>query len=115
VLVAGSSTGEPWSIGIVDPDDRDRLLADHRLLGSRRAVATSGSAERGDHIWTRFGSTDVRQATVIADDIVTADVLATAIVAAGPSGLDDVTARFDIDALVVTTEGLLATPRLLVT
>jgi thiamine biosynthesis lipoprotein len=52
---------------------------------------------------------------VIADDIVTADVLATAIVAAGPSGLDDVTARFDIDALVVTTEGLLATPRLLVT
>ncbi len=114
VLVSGASAGEPWMIGIVDPDDRDRLLANHRLLGSRRAVATSGSAERGDHIWTKFGSTDVRQSTVVADDIVTADVLATSIVAAGTVWLDELTARFDVDALVVTRDGLLATPGLLV-
>jgi thiamine biosynthesis lipoprotein len=97
-------------VGIVDPRDRTRLLADLRLP-ARRAVATSGSAERGDHIWSRLGRTDVVQASVVADDIVTADVLATALVAAGTTGMDDLLDAFDIDALIVTRDGLLATPR----
>lgn len=97
-------------VGIVDPRDRARLLADLGLPAGR-AVATSGSAERGDHIWSRLGTTDVLQASVIADDIVTADVLATALVAAGSSALDDLLAAFDVDALIVTPEGLLATRR----
>ena len=97
-------------IGVVDPDDRRRLLTALTLAGSRRAVATSGSAERGDHIWSAAGSTDIRQATVVADDIVTADVLATAIVAAGTAELDELTTAFDIDVLVVSATGLLATP-----
>ena len=100
------------TVGVVDPDDRDRMLTALELGGSRRAVATSGSAERGDHIWSAAEATDIRQATVVADDIVTADVLATAIVAAGSTGLDVLTAAFDIDALVVTRDGLLATPGL---
>jgi thiamine biosynthesis lipoprotein len=97
-------------VGIVDPRERTRLLADLRLPAGR-AVATSGSAERGDHIWSRLGRTDVVQASVIADDIVTADVLATALVAAGTAALDDLLDGFDIDALIVTRDGLLATPR----
>lgn len=102
----------PRVIGVVDPEDRSRVLTALRVDGSRRAVATSGSAERGDHIWSRLGVSDIRQATVVADDIVTADVLATAIVAAGSTHLDDLTARFDVDVLVVTGDGLLATPGL---
>lgn len=97
-------------VGVVDPRDRARLLADLGLPAGR-AIATSGSAERGDHIWSRLGTTDVLQASVIADDIVTADVLATALVAAGSSAFDDLLDAFDVDALIVTREGLLATPR----
>jgi thiamine biosynthesis lipoprotein len=96
-------------VGVIDPDDRSRLLAD-TMLDRRRAVATSGSSERGDHIWSALGRTDIRQATVLADDIVTADVLATAVVAAGSAGADDLLARFDVDALLVTDAGLRATP-----
>jgi thiamine biosynthesis lipoprotein len=97
-------------VGIVDPRARTRLLADLRLP-SGRAVATSGSAERGDHIWSRLGRTDVVQVSVITDDIVTADVLATALVAAGTAGIDELLDAFDVDALIVTANGLLATPR----
>ncbi|MFZ4065728.1 MAG: FAD:protein FMN transferase [Rhodoluna sp.] len=56
-----------------------------------RAVATSGTAERGEHIWNpKHGSAfanQVSQVTVVAKDIVTADVWATALFASGSSAL----------------------------
>jgi thiamine biosynthesis lipoprotein len=107
------SSGLPAPIGIVDPADPTALLCSVMLSPERRAVATSGSAERGDHIWLggELGPADFLQATVIADDIVTADVLATAIVAAGHAGLDDICDRWPIDVLVVDRHGSLsATP-----
>ena len=56
-----------------------------------RAVATSGNAERGEHIWNpKLGSTyanEVSQVTVVAKDIVTADIWATALFASGPSAI----------------------------
>ena len=113
VLVSGQTeSGAPWVVGIVDPADRAGLLTAVPLVGGRRAAATSGSAERGDHIWTRGREVaEFVQVTVVADDIVTADVLATAIVSGGAVTLDDVTARFDVDVLTVDREGgLRATP-----
>ena len=107
VLVAGLDQMEDaWSIGIVDPLDRNALLTAAALRGSRRACATSGSAERGDHIWT-IGTAPVEfvQATVLADDIVTADVLATAIIAGGPSALDQICATWDVDVLTIDRAG----------
>ena len=73
-----------WNIGIVDPADRGRVLATVPLRDG--AVATSGSAERGDHIVDpRRGApaTGIRSATVIADSLTRADVWATAVVVAG--------------------------------
>lgn len=107
ILVAGSDQeSEPWSIGIVDPENREALLTSVTLRGSRRACATSGSAERGDHIWTVGAApTLFVQATVIADDIVTADVLATAIIAGGPAALDQICTTWDVDAMTVDRDG----------
>ena len=130
VLVSGSpnpGTDVPWRAGIVDPADRRTLLAGFPLggaaLGSpplgektadggtRAALATSGSAERGDHIWSATaGAAEFRQVSVAAADVVTADVLATAIVAGGVPMLNRATAMWDIEALAVRTNGeLLAT------
>lgn len=110
ILIAGSTV---QTTGIVDPFDRAKLLCAIELRPPRVAVATSGSAERGDHIWLG-GSTepaDYVQVTVVAGDIVTADVLATAIVAGGRSGLDEITERWDVDVLAVDrTGGMVATP-----
>jgi thiamine biosynthesis lipoprotein len=107
VLVAGlDEKKDAWSIGIVDPNDREALLTAAALRGSRRACATSGSAERGDHIWTiGAASAAFVQATVVADDIVTADVLATAIIAGGPAALDQICATWDVDALTIDRAG----------
>jgi thiamine biosynthesis lipoprotein len=117
LVAAGAAADDPdpaaWQIGIVDPADRCALLARIDLGGRRTAVATSGSAERGDHIWTRPGAgpSPFLQASVTAGDILTADVLATAIVSGGRTALDEFTDRFDIDVLAVQRDGsLLATP-----
>ena len=117
ILGRGALAGAPWSIGIADPADRSRLLAALTLDGDRYAVATSGTIERGEHIWRRHpqapDSTAYRQVTVRAADIITADVLATAILAGGREQLDDVTARFPVDVLTVAANGeITATPRL---
>jgi FAD:protein FMN transferase len=104
------ASGHAATVGIVDPFDRSQLLTSVRMAGSRRAVATSGSSERGNHIWGRGGFTQV---TVVADDIITADVLATAIVAGGVETLNASTSGWDIDVLAIDREGnLLATPGL---
>lgn len=113
--------GQPWLAGIVDPEDRRTLIAGYPLggLGSKLSLATSGSAEREDHIWAagtgreRSAATRpvFRQVSVAAADIVTADVLATAIVAGGLPMLDRATDGWDIEVLAVRTGGeLLATP-----
>lgn len=74
---------------------------------SYRAVATSGIAERGEHIWRQAPKNDQDiyiQATVVASDLVTADIWATALIAGGPAAL----AQFELvvvpeDAVAVVT------------
>ncbi|MGU3409011.1 FAD:protein FMN transferase [Microbacterium sp. M1A1_1b] len=110
VLVRGQHEDQPWSVGIVDPADRQRVVAVVPLAAPRRAVATSGTAERGEHIWRRAVPTFV-QATVVADDIVTADVLATAIVAGDETDLAGFTADEDVDVIAFGADGRVwATP-----
>lgn len=113
VMVHGRrADGSPWILGIVDPADRSSLLCSVTLSPTRCAAATSGSAERGDHIWSTLDSDDAfEQVTVVSGDIVLSDILATAIVSGGRTTLDTVTARWDIDVLTVDSAGeLTATP-----
>ncbi|MGM7776837.1 FAD:protein FMN transferase [Arthrobacter sp. KNU-44] len=119
VLVNGSPTpgsAQSWLAGIVDPEDRTTLLTAFPLSNAgKRALATSGTSERGHHIWSagvpaardeRF-----RQVSVAATDIITADVLATAIMAGGARTLTLATSHWDVDVLAVKNDGgLLATP-----
>ncbi|MCD4852667.1 FAD:protein FMN transferase [Arthrobacter sp. AK01] len=114
VLVSGSpgpATNDPWLAGILDPLDRQALLGAFPLQ-SMKALATSGSAERGDHIWAVGGARpEFVQVSVAAADIVTADVLATAIVAGGTRTLDQAVAGWGVEVLAVRPDGeLLATP-----
>ncbi|QHC68367.1 FAD:protein FMN transferase [Rathayibacter sp. VKM Ac-2759] len=108
VLGRGGAGGGPWSVGIVDPADRTGLLCAVPLSAELRAVATSGTAERGEHVWRRPTepcAATFRQVSVVAPDILTADVLATAVLAGGRPSLDSALERYDIDVLACTTEG----------
>ncbi|MBO9704641.1 MAG: FAD:protein FMN transferase [Arthrobacter sp.] len=113
VLVAGRNLTNPWTVGIVDPLDAAALITSVRLEEPWRALATSGVAERGEHIWGPPGHADFLQVSVLGPDIVTADVLATAIMAGGRQALEASVSRGDIDALCITRDDqLVITPRL---
>ena len=110
LLVSGDqSPGQDWVAGIVDPANRQELLASVPLVAPVRAVATSGSAERGEHIWTSAGggTAPYRQVSVIGLDIVTVDVLATTIVAGGKAALNRSIETFPIEVLAVLRDGSL--------
>lgn len=106
VLASGRQLdGRPWVVGIVDPDDRTKLFSQYTCQGGRRAVATSGIAERGEHVWRTGADATFQQVTVVAEDIVTADVLATAILAGGPGTLERVQDRWSIEVLACAADG----------
>ncbi|RNE67298.1 FAD:protein FMN transferase [Cryobacterium tepidiphilum] len=105
VLTSGSADGTPWSIGLVDPWDRTRLWRTIALDSKKRAVATSGSAERGAHIWRLPDGVPIRQCSVVAADIVTADVLATAIIAGGRSLAETAAAEWDLVVAISFEDG----------
>lgn len=97
--------GKPWVVGIVDPDDRTRLISQFTCSPAMPAVATSGIAERGEHIWRAASDRTYVQVSVAAADILTADVLATAIIAGGPTTLDLASRNYPIEVLAFAADG----------
>jgi len=78
-----------WRVGIQDPFDRSRVRA--VLEVDCGAVATSGSYERGAHIFdprTGESATGVASVTVVGPDLGMADAYATAAFALGTDGPD---------------------------
>ena len=78
-----------------------------------RAMATSGSAERGEHIWNpkapgKEPAREFVQVSVIARDLVEADVLATAAFAEGERAIDRLNQIESVEALFVCPDGRLA-------
>ena len=108
LCTAGVPEDGAWVTGIADPHTPGKVLSIVSLTPSMSCMATSGTAERGEHIWRR-PETDrsFAQATVCAPDIMTADVLATAIIAGGNDALNIATARSDVGVLVVKADGSL--------
>lgn len=100
-----SATGRLHA-GIVNPFDRKELVSDVVLNSPLLSLATSGYSERGNHIWNPKGSdSDVVQASVISDDVVFSDVMATAIMACGTSALKWIETRTNAEALLIQKDG----------
>ena len=80
--------GRAWRTGVRDPADPRAIIA---VVDQRDgAVATSGTYERGVHVWDGRTGRPARSlvaATVVAATLTTADVLATCILALGPDGV----------------------------
>nr|WP_045879103.1 FAD:protein FMN transferase [Pseudofrankia sp. DC12] len=78
----------PWRVGIADPFHRGRFVA--VVAGSELAIATSGTAEQGDHIVnprTGASASGLASVTVVGPGLAEADAYATAAVAAGRDAL----------------------------
>lgn len=109
ILCSGDQSSDtPWSIGIGDPADRSAMITSVTTSPDRMAIATSGVSERGHHIWsptTGRGPRSVVQVSVAAADIITADVLATAIYAGGTDTLRAMAQRFNVDIFTINANG----------
>ena len=109
VACAGRPTpGRGWRVGIADAFRRDALLTTVEAVGPV-AVATSGPAERGAHIvdpHTGRPVTDIASVTVVAADLVIADVYATAAAAMGAARAGAwLASRPDVRAILVNASG----------
>lgn len=86
-LRGGFTPDQPWSIGVVNPDDRLEVLQTFDIYDG--AIATSGTYERGAHIsdpHTGMIAIGAKSATVIGPDGAIADALATALMVNGRDG-----------------------------
>jgi thiamine biosynthesis lipoprotein len=107
-----------WRVGLSKPvsiaSDEAGALAVIDLKGTGyQAVATSGSAERGNHIWNpkapgREFATELLQVTVIARDLVEADVWATAAFAEGLASMARIDAIEHLEAICILADGQIA-------
>ena len=112
------TSDQDWRIAIAKPvsiaaADAGVLTVIDLKNTNFRAMATSGSAERGEHIWNPKGAgkeapKDLVQVSVVANDLVTADVWATAAFAAGDRGISLLNAVDAIEALFILANGELA-------
>jgi thiamine biosynthesis lipoprotein len=95
-----------WRVGIADPAHPGAVVATLDIANG--AVATSGTAERGQHIIDpRSGAaaTHAVSATVVADGLAAADVWATAAVVAGFEDLSWIADASTHSGLVIRGDG----------
>jgi thiamine biosynthesis lipoprotein len=109
VAVCGApAPGQPWRVGIRHPLAVDRLLTMVTLGGHDRAVATSGSYERGDHVLdprSAAPAVGLLSATVVGPDLAFVDALATGLFASGGRALPRIAGLRGYSALLVERDG----------
>lgn len=101
-----ASRVRPWRVGIEHPLHPDRLIA--TVSVRRGAVATSGTAHRGEHLVdARTGTAPegVASVTVVAPTLTVADIDATCAYALGQRAAQWLSGRRGRSGLVVWTDG----------
>jgi thiamine biosynthesis lipoprotein len=98
--------GRSWHVGVVHPLNRDALCA--LLAVGDGAVATSGVAERGQHVFdphTGAPVSELASVTVIAAELTHADTCATAALAMGAAAPAWLAGLVGSEALVIDPGG----------
>lgn len=107
VVVRGfGGPDDDWGVGISNPLVPRTICA--VVTANNEAVATSGAAERGHHVWSprdNAPATDLASVTVIHRELATADVYATAAFAMGRDAVRWLADRPDTDSFVVDAAG----------
>jgi thiamine biosynthesis lipoprotein len=106
-LLTADAADWVWRVGISDPARPGELVA--TLDVPRGAVATSGTAERGEHVLDprtgRPADGSVASATVVADSLTDADVWATTAMIAGFDDLTWIATTGTTTGLLVAADG----------
>ncbi|APB87168.1 MULTISPECIES: FAD:protein FMN transferase [Lactobacillaceae] len=93
-------SGYEWPIGIEDPEDTGQMLREIKIANG--AVATSGSSKRGDHIRRLDSANTLTQATIIATNLIDADMLATTAISMGQIPFQTFAETHKLNAILLT-------------
>ncbi len=109
IQVAGcNAAGEPWRVGIRNPFAEDEIVK--VIRPGEHGVATSGSYVRGHHIYDPHRPErrldEIVSLTVVASDVLAADLLATAAFAMGRPGLRFLQTLPDVEAYAIDREAM---------
>lgn len=100
--------GEAWSVGVRNPFATAEIVK--VLYPKGRGVATSGSYERGAHIYNPLSPAepleDVVSITVIGPDVLAADTFATAAFAMGKEGVSFIESKPGFEAYQIGKDGV---------
>lgn len=102
------SAGGAWRIGVQNPFDRATLVG---VVRSPGAVATSGTYERGRHVFDPFTGRpagSVASATVTGPHLDLADALATGLLAGGDAVIERLAAVAGYEGMIVRADGTVA-------
>lgn len=103
-----SGRGKPWSVGIRNPFNTSEIVK--VIYPKGRGVATSGTYERGQHIYNpRAPSepiTDIVSLTVIGPDVCEADRYATGAFAMGKAGIDFIEKLSGFEGYLIDVKGI---------
>lgn len=108
-ILARSDSDKTWQIGLQHPLNKHAIIA--KLAAKNIAVATSGSYVRGQHIVnpkTKKPAHSLLSVSVYGADIITADVLATALFARDKNDLSWVVEYAGYQAIIVGNDGLIS-------
>jgi len=111
--IGAKPEGEPWNVGLVNPDDTSQSLAAFQFAD--KAIATSGNYQRyfnpektAHHIInpkTGYSANECISVTIIAEGATQADALATSVFVMGPAeGMKLVESLGDVECLIVDAE-----------
>jgi thiamine biosynthesis lipoprotein len=100
--------GEEWAVGIRNPFKTDEIV---KVIFPRgKGVATSGSYERGNHIYNPLSPGEtldvVKGITVVGPDVLEADRFATAAFAMGTHGVQFIESMDGFEAYSIDKDGI---------
>ena len=103
-----NADGKEWSVGIRNPFNKSEIV---KVIYPRgRGVATSGSYERGNHIYNPLAPeqtlSEIVSITVIGPNVLEADRFATAAFAMGPKGIEFIETLVGFEAYSIDKNGI---------
>lgn len=108
IQISGYKDGSPWFVGIRNPFNRNENIK--ILVLSNAGIATSGTAERGQHIYNPFQPDtpiqDIASITVIGPDVYEADRFATPAFAMGRDGIYFIEEQPYLEGYMIDSNGI---------
>lgn len=104
IQVSGLNVGKRWKVGIKNPFNNSEIVK--VLLVSDKGIATSGTYARGNHIYNPKGQVqqEIVSLTVIANDVLEADRIATGAFAMGKAAIPFLEKLEGFEAFAITAE-----------